>query len=208
MSEQISIELEVGNEQLKKYKSAVESMLFVWGEPLSLTKIAKQLELKASTTRKIIEEMINEYKEQERGIQILEINGHYQFCTLKQNYVYIESLCRTSKSKGLSNSALEVLAIIAYKQPITKLDIEQIRGVNSDGPLQHLLERQLIEVVGKLEKIGRPQIYGTTDIFLKSFGFKALRELPSIDEFESFKIFEAQRVEEDIYDSDKNDEGI
>ncbi len=99
----------------------------------------------------------------------------------------MEQLCATSKSKGLSNSALEVLAIIAYKQPITKLDIEQIRGVNSEGPLQSLVERELVEVKGKLEKIGRPQIYGTTDVFLRSFGFKTLTDLPAVDEFKGFE---------------------
>ncbi|GAU76983.1 SMC-Scp complex subunit ScpB [Fusibacter sp. 3D3] len=192
----------------KKYQSAIESMLFVWGEPLSITKISKQLDLKIAITRKLLEDLMLKYETEGRGIQILETNSHYQFCTLKENYSYIESLCQTSKSKGLSNSALEVLAIVAYKQPITKLDIEQIRGVSSDGPLQHLMERQLIEVVGKLEKIGRPQIYGTTDIFLKSFGYKTLKELPPINEFDAFNAFQSQYVglEEVSHDSDQNDE--
>ncbi len=192
----------------RKYQSAIESMLFVWGEPLSISKIAKQLDLKIAITRKLLEDLMLKYKSEERGIQILETNNHYQFCTLKENYAYIESLCQTSKSKGLSNSALEVLAIIAYKQPITKLDIEQIRGVSSDGPLQHLIERKLVEVVGKLEKVGRPQIYATTDIFLKSFGFKTLKELPPINEFDAFNVFKSKSVEleEANNDSDQNDE--
>lgn len=195
-------------EDYKKYQSAIESMLFVWGEPLSITKIAKQLDLKINVTRKLLEDLMRLYETEGRGIQILETNSHYQFCTLKENYPYIESLCQTSKSKGLSNSALEVLAIIAYKQPITKLDIEQIRGVNSDGPLQHLIERQLVEVTGKLEKIGRPQIYGTTDVFLKSFGYKTLKELPPIHDFDAFNAFQSQSevLEEVNDDSDQNDE--
>ncbi|MBF4693666.1 SMC-Scp complex subunit ScpB [Fusibacter ferrireducens] len=195
-------------EDYKKYQSAIESMLFVWGEPLSISKIAKQLDLKITITRKLLDDLMLKYESEERGIQILETNGHYQFCTLKENYSYIESLCQTSKSKGLSNSALEVLAIIAYKQPITKLDIEQIRGVSSDGPLQHLIERRLVEVVGKLEKIGRPQIYGTTDIFLKSFGYKTIKELPSINEFDAFNVFQSKAIEmeEMNNDSNQNDE--
>lgn len=170
-----------------KIKSVIESLLFAWAEPLSLYKIAKILDLKPQVVENIIEEMQVEHKNQMRGIQIIETNKHYQLSTLKANYIYVEQLCATSKSKGLSNSALEVLAIIAYKQPITKLDIEQIRGVNSEGPLQSLVERELVEVKGKLEKIGRPQIYGTTDVFLRSFGFKTLSDLPAVDEFKGFE---------------------
>ncbi len=170
-----------------KIKSVIESLLFAWAEPLSLYKIAKILDLKPQLVETIIQEMQAEHKTQMRGIQIIEANKHYQLSTLKANYVYVEQLCATSKSKGLSNSALEVLAIIAYKQPITKLDIEQIRGVNSEGPLQSLVERELVEVKGKLEKIGRPQIYGTTDVFLRSFGFKTLLDLPAVDDFKGFE---------------------
>lgn len=169
-----------------KYKSVIESILFAWAEPLNLYKIAKIIDLKPSTVETLIEEMMKEYMDSNRGIQIIETNKHYQFSTLKANYPFVEQLCATSKSKGLSNSALEVLAIIAYKQPITKLDIEQIRGVNSEGPLQSLIERDLVEVKGKLEKIGRPQIYGTTDVFLRSFGFKTLGDMPQIESFKGF----------------------
>lgn len=190
------------------YKSVIESLLFVWGEPLSHNKIAKILDIKPSTVEKIIHEMMVQYSEEKRGIQIIEVNKHYQYSTLKENYAYIEKLCVTTKSKGLSNSALEVLAIIAYQQPITKLDIEQIRGVNSDSPLQHLIERGLVEVTGKLEKIGRPQIYGTTDLFLKSFGFKSLKELPSLEEFGGLQLFneafEHSDEEGGTNDPDKN----
>ncbi len=174
-----SIQLQAIDQEVG-YKSVIESLLFVWGEPLSITKIAKILDVKVSTAEKLIQELAQVYQSEKRGIQIIEVNKHYQFATRKENYAYIEQLCAHTKSKGLSNSALEVLAIVAYKQPITKLDIEQIRGVNSDSPLQSLIERELVQVVGKLEKIGRPQIYATTDVFLKSFGFKSLDELPEM----------------------------
>ena len=186
-----------------KYRSIIESLLFAWAEPLSLYKIAKIIDLKPTTVEKLIEEMRLEFKAQHRGIQIIETNKHYQLSTLKENYPYVEQLCATSKSKGLSNSALEVLAIIAYKQPITKLDIEQIRGVNSEGPLQSLIERELVEVKGKLEKIGRPQIYGTTDVFLRSFGFKTLGDMPQIDEFKGFN---AKEEEDDTIQPAADDE--
>lgn len=171
------------------YKSIIESLLFVWGEPLSCTKIAKILEIKPSTVEHLVHEMMKQYEEEQRGIQIIEVNRHYQLASRKENYAYIEKMCVTTKNKGLSNSALEVLAVIAYQQPITKLDIEQIRGVNCDSPLQHLIDRGLVQILGKLEKIGRPQIYGTTDMFLKSFGLKTLSELPSIEEFGGLQIF-------------------
>ena len=182
-----------------KYKSVIESLLFAWSEPLSLYKIAKILDLKPGTVETLIEAMMKEYMESHRGIQIIETNKHYQFGTLKANYPFVEQLCATSKSKGLSNSALEVLAIIAYKQPITKLDIEQIRGVNSEGPLQSLIERDLVEVKGKLEKIGRPQIFGTTDVFLRSFGFKMLSDMPQIEAFKGFSHNEGE-VEEETHE--------
>ncbi|MCA0384361.1 MAG: SMC-Scp complex subunit ScpB [Firmicutes bacterium] len=170
----------------QKAKSVIESLLFAWAEPLSLYKIAKILDMKPGTVEKLIDEIRMSLISEKRGIQLIETNKHYQFATLKENYPYVEQLCATSKSKGLSNSALEVLAIIAYKQPITKLDIEQIRGVNSEGPLQSLIDRELVEVKGKLEKIGRPQIYGTTDTFLRSFGFKTLNDLPEVTAFKGF----------------------
>lgn len=186
-----------------RFKSIIESLLFAWAEPLSLYKIAKIVDLKATTVEKLIEEMRLEFKENRRGIQIIETNKHYQLSTLKDNYPFVEQLCATSKSKGLSNSALEVLAIIAYKQPITKLDIEQIRGVNSEGPLQSLIERELVEVKGKLEKIGRPQIYGTTDVFLRSFGFKTLGDMPQVEEFRGFT---AKEEDDDTNQSATTDE--
>lgn len=176
-------------EENKRYKSIIESLLFVWGEPLSVGKISKIIEIKPSTVERLLTEMKAQYLEEDRGIQIVEVNKQFQFATLKENYPYIEKLCTQSRSKGLTNSALEVLAIVAYKQPITKLDIEQVRGVNCDSAIQSLIERELVEVKGKLEKIGRPQIYGTTDVFLKSFGFKSLADLPQIDGLDGMKKF-------------------
>lgn len=165
----------------EEMRSAIESLLFVWGEPLSLSRIAKILNQKQSDIEHLMEELKAQYIEEKRGFQIIEVNKQYQFATRKENYIYIESLCKTTKSKGLSASALEVLTIIAYKQPITKIDIEQIRGVSSETAIQSLLERELIEVKGRLEKIGRPQIYGTTDMFLKSFGLTTLAEMPPLE---------------------------
>ncbi|MBM7561548.1 SMC-Scp complex subunit ScpB [Fusibacter tunisiensis] len=194
-----AIDQEVG------YKSIIESLLFVWGEPLSGTKIASILEVKPSTVEKIIHEMMAQFESENRGVQIVEVNKKYQLASRKDNFPYIEKLCVTTKSKGLSNSALEVLTIVAYQQPITKLDIEQVRGVNCDSPIQSLIERGLVEVVGKLERIGRPQIYGTTDLFLKSFGFKSLKDLPNLEDFGGKTIFESLKEnEEEGAEDDRN----
>lgn len=180
----------------QNYKSIIESLLFAWGEPLSLSRIAKTLELRPSEVESLLKDLIKTYEDEGRGIQILEVDKHYQFCSKKDNYKYIETLCQTSKSKGLSNSALEVLTIVAYKQPITKLDIEQVRGVNSDAALQSLVDRGLVDIVGKLDRIGRPQIYGTSQLFLKTFGLKDIKELPPLDDFETFRDFKSEGEEE------------
>ncbi|MDK2866132.1 MAG: segregation and condensation protein [Clostridiales bacterium] len=188
----------------REMMSAIESMLFVWGEPLGLSRIAKILDIKPTHAERLLEEMMRVSEAEGRGIQILEVDKHYQLCTRKENYAYIETLCQTSKSRGLSNSALEVLTIVAYKQPITKLDIEQVRGVNSDAALQSLTERGLVDIVGRLERIGRPHLYGTTQLFLKTFGLKTISELPTLDAFETFRAFETEKEADDA--PDQNDE--
>ncbi|MDN5352214.1 MAG: segregation and condensation protein [Clostridiales bacterium] len=178
------------------YKSIIESLLFVWAEPLSLSKIASVLDVRPSVAENLLSEMMATYEEEKRGIQIVETDKHYRFATRRENYEAIEKLCGSTRSRGLSNSALEVLAIVAYKQPITKYEIEQIRGVNSDGPIQSLMERELVEIKGKLDRAGRPQIYGTTHRFLANFGFKDLDELPSMASFS--QALEAFNKKEDL----------
>jgi len=170
---------------LKEAKSVVESLLFIWGEPLKVKEIAKVLEISQDTVIEIVKELKKDMHENGRGIQIIEVNDSIQLCSVPKNHPYIEKMCMTSQSRGLSQPTLEVLAIIAYKQPITKYEIDSIRGVKSDKAINNLLERELIEIKGRLEKTGRPIIYGTTDVFLKCFGFKSLEELPSIDDFEN-----------------------
>ncbi len=168
-----------------KVKSIIESMLFVWGEPLDYKIIADTLELEKSYIRKCCEELKEEYQDRGKGILIQETNGKFQFCTPAENYSYIQDLCAPVKEKKLSQAALEVLAIIAYKQPITKAEIDTIRGVKSDRVVENLKIRQFIEEKGIAEKIGRPILYGTTDLFLNKFGFENLKDMPSIDEIEN-----------------------
>lgn len=170
-------------------KSAIESLLFVFGEPLSAKKMSNILEVTLDEVKEVMTELLDEYNEDKKGIFILEVNNSYQFATSKENFEYVQRLCKYSHSKGLSKVGAEVLAIIAYKQPITKYQIDQIRGVKSDKPLQQLIDRELVTVKGRLEQIGRPMIYGTTDMFLKAFGFKTIKEMPKIEEFIGADVF-------------------
>lgn len=170
-------------------KSAIESLLFAYGDSLSTKKMSNILEVSLDEIKEAIKELLLEYNENKKGICIVEVNNSYQFATSKQNYEYIQKLCKISANKGLTKVGAEVLAIVAYKQPITKFEIDKIRGVKSDKPIAQLLERDLIYIKGRLEKIGRPIIYGTTEMFLKSFGFKSIKEMPDIKDFIGADIF-------------------
>ena len=162
-------------------KSAIESMLFVSGEPLSLRDLSNNLEIKDKVVEEIIKEMMSEYEEESRGIRLISINGSYQLVTKSENSDYIQKLLKKNKRHSLSQASIESLAIIAYKQPITRIDIDEIRGVKSESAIARLIERGLIKDIGRLEVPGRPILYGTTDEFLRQFGLKTIKELPSLD---------------------------
>ena len=125
--------------------------------------------------------MQKEYEEEKRGIKLISINGEFQLVTKAENSDYIQKLLKKNKRQSLSQASLESLAIISYKQPITRVDIDEIRGVKSESALQRLLEKDLIKEVGRLEVPGRPILFGTTEEFLRQFGLKELKELPSLD---------------------------
>lgn len=170
----------------QEIKAIIESLLFIWGEPLSLNDICDVLEINKKEISNLMDEMINEYDYKNRGFKIIQINNRYQLSTHTEHFDWIIKLCSPKNNKGLSNAALETLSIIAYKQPITRADIEAIRGVKCDKSLNTLMEKNLIREVGRLEKTGKPILYGTTDYFLKYFGLKILDELPEIKEFNEF----------------------
>lgn len=164
-----------------RIKSVIESLLFVTGEPLPLKDISAYLELEEKKVVDILEEMAKAYSDESRGISLISINGAYQFVTKQENSHYIQKLLKKNRKQSLSQASIESLAIIAYKQPITRIDIDEIRGVKSESALQKLSEKGLIKEVGRLEVPGRPILYGTTDEFLRQFGLKTLKELPSLD---------------------------
>ena len=167
-----------------KIKSAIEAMLFVAGEPLNIKDIYTNLELDRKTVKEILTELAEDFKSESRGIKLINIDDSYQFVTKPENSEFIQKLLKKNKRQSLSQASIESLAIVAYKQPITRVDIDEIRGVKSESALQRLLERDLIKDVGRLEVPGRPILYGTTDEFLRQFGLQSLKELPSLDLYE------------------------
>ena len=169
----------------KNIKSAFESMMFIWGEPLSAKEAGNVLRIDSDEALEIMRELAEEYEQEGRGIVIREVNGSFQYVTRESNADYIERLCTPVKIRRLSQSALEVLAIVAYRQPVTKGEIEAIRGIKCDRVMEGLLAKGLVEAVGRSQAIGRPVLYGTTDTFLKNFGFTSLKDLPEIEDIET-----------------------
>ena len=164
-------------------KGNLEALLFVNGDPLSLKRIAEILEVDQENVKLLLAQLIQDMNQQERGLTIIEVAGGYQLCTKPHLAGFLEKLVQIKENK-LSIPALETLSIIAFKQPITKQEIEAIRGVRVDKVLVNLLERNLIKELGRKEAIGRPIIYGTTEVFLKCFGLKSLEDLPELPELE------------------------
>ncbi|EOD01081.1 SMC-Scp complex subunit ScpB [Caldisalinibacter kiritimatiensis] len=174
----------------REIKAIIEALLFTWGDPLHIDDIKNILELEKNEVKQIIDEMIDDFNYNRRGVQIIQINNKYQISTRPEHYDWIKKLCTPNKSKSLSNAALETLSIISYKQPITKMEIESIRGVKCDKALKTLIDKNLIKEVGRLDKTGRPILYGTTEEFLKYFGLQSLNDLPKLKEFKNIELNE------------------
>lgn len=182
----------------KTIKSAFESMMFVWGQPLDVKAAAEIFNINWKDAYEYFKELQEEYEQEGRGIRIREVNKSFQFVTAEENIEYIERLCTPVKHKRLSQSALEVLAIVAYKQPVTKGEIEAVRGIKCDRVIEGLQKKDLVAEVGRSSAIGRPILYGTTDTFLKYFGFENLKELPDIGNLESLSDIEVPEESVDL----------
>ena len=167
----------------KETKSVIECLLFVTKEPLSLKILAQILEMPEGDVSVMVEELIAEYNNTPHGINIQIVANGYQFSTRPEFAPYIEKLYKPQNSYGLSKAALETLAIIAYKQPITRAAVEVIRGVKVDSSIGTLTEKNLVREVGRKDGPGRPMLFGTTPAFLRYFGLKDLSELPDPEEF-------------------------
>jgi segregation and condensation protein B len=183
----------------RSYKSAIESILFVCGEPIAIDKLASALDLPVSWTQELLETLKHDYESNDRGLRLIFIRDAVQMASAPENADAIERVLKTTKSRGLSPATLEALAIVAYRQPVTRSEVDYTRGVKSDKPLQILLERGLIEERGRVEKIGRPMLYGTTDEFLRTFGLRSLEELPDLTTFDGavnlISLLEAREAE-------------
>lgn len=187
----------------------IEAMLISTEEPISVEQMQQALsEVKPLLIKEAIEDLKRHYMETDRSFEINEVAGGYQIGTKAEYARYLRKLYKTKHVERLSKPALETLAIIAYKQPATKLDIESIRGVNVDGVIRSLLDKGLIRIKGRKEVIGRPFIYGTSSLFLKYFGLNSLEELPKMEDFKETadEILEEHQVDREMSWADKEKE--
>ncbi|WOO37150.1 SMC-Scp complex subunit ScpB [Anaerocolumna sp. AGMB13020] len=183
--------------EINQVKAAIEAILFTMGEAVELDRLSIALGHDKDTIRKIVHSMMDEYSAEERGIQIIELDDSFQLCTKTQLYDYLIKITHVPKKHILTDVLLETLSIIAYKQPITKLEIEAIRGVKSDHAVNKLIEYSLVGEVGRMDAPGRPILFGTTEEFLRSFGIHSLEDLPVIatDKVEDFKLEAEEEVQ-------------
>ncbi|MCF2681415.1 SMC-Scp complex subunit ScpB [Faecalicatena contorta] len=182
--------------EISKLEGVIEAILFTMGESVELSKIASAIEHDEATTRKIIHQLMDKYDAQDRGVRIIELDNSFQMCTKKEMYEYLIRVAKQPKRYALTDVLLETLAIIAYKQPVTKLEIEKIRGVKSDHAVNKLVEYNLVCERGRMDAPGKPILFGTTEEFLRRFSVQSLEELPSLnpEQVESFK----EEAEEEV----------
>ena len=167
----------------------IEAILFTMGESVDTERLARVLGVQKNELSSYIDYLKEKYERAESGIGFLELEGAVQLCTKKEMYPYLIQIAKAPKKVTLTDSLLETLSIVAYKQPITRIEIERIRGVNSDHSVNRLIELNLIQEIGRMDAPGRPLMFGTTEEFLRSFGVKNLDELPSLNavQVEEFK---------------------
>jgi segregation and condensation protein B len=173
----------------QRLKAQIEAILFTMGESVEINKMANALDVKPSQIKKTVKEMQEELESDDRGIKIIELDGAYQMCTKPEMYEALIKIAKQPKRQVLTDVLMETLSIIAYKQPITKSEIERIRGVKSDFAVNKLVEYMLVEEVGRMDTPGRPLLFGTSEEFLRRFGVKSSDNLPVItqDMIEEFK---------------------
>ncbi|MBP3435354.1 MAG: SMC-Scp complex subunit ScpB [Clostridia bacterium] len=177
--------------EIKEYRAAIEAILFANGEPVSAERLAEVLELDEETVHRIAADLMSELLARGGGIYMVKLDDQYQLCTRKEYADAVRRSLDIRRNTPLSQAAMEVLAIVAYNQPVTKAFIEQVRGVDCSAVIQGLMQKNLIEEKGRLELPGRPLLYGTTPVFLRCFGVSGLQELPPLPQKEE----EARMVE-------------
>ncbi len=182
--------------ELEKMEAVIEAVLFTMGDSVETDKLAAAIEQDAETTKKIVHNMMDKYEAAGRGIKIIELEDAFQLCTKAEYYENLIKVASQPRKYQLTDVLLETLSIVAYKQPITKLEIEKIRGVSSDHAVNKLVEYNLVCEVGRLDAPGRPMLFGTTEEFLRAFGVQSVEDLPTVspDMVEEFK----EEAEEEI----------
>lgn len=182
--------------EMQRLEAALEAILFTMGESVEASRLAAALEVTVEDIRRLVRDMQKRFEEGMRGIQITELEDSYQLCTRPEYYEYLIRIAKQPKRHVLTDVLLETLSIIAYKQPITKVEIEKIRGVSCDHAVNKLVEYNLVCELGRLDAPGRPLLFGTTEEFLRSFGVQSVDELPVLnqDQLEEFK----QQAEEEM----------
>lgn len=174
----------------KEYlKGIIEEILYIWAEPIDLDDLSKIIsDYEKKDIKKALEEMVGEREKKDSGLLIKNFDGRFQFVTRREHEKYMEKLVKESPKK-LTNSSLETLSIIAYKQPITRAEIDKIRGMNSQSTIDSLMAKDLIKEKGRLDRIGKPIIYGTTNHFLRYFAIESLEDLPEIEDMDPYSDF-------------------
>lgn len=187
-----------------EYRCAIEAILFSAGDPVELSRLAQTLELSESAVETQLNLLMKEYAENQRGVTVIRLNSSYQMVSVKAYAPYVRKAMDLRRNVPLSQAAMEVLAVIAYNQPVTKSFVEQVRGVDCSGVIGSLTAKDLIEEKGRLELPGRPLLYGTTDNFLRCFSISSLDELPPIPKDEDkgvqgrqLSIFENNQTSDD-----------
>ncbi|MBR2338194.1 MAG: SMC-Scp complex subunit ScpB [Clostridia bacterium] len=191
--------------EVKEYKAAIEAILFASGEPVSISRLTEVLEMDGETTVRFADDLMNEINLRDGGIKMIRLDDQYQLCTRKEYADVVRRALDMRRNTPLSQAAMEVLAIVAYNQPVTKAFIEQVRGVDCSAVLQGLVQKNLVEEKGRLELPGRPLLYGTTPVFLRCFGVSKLSELPPLPQKEE----DARMVEttlEEVIEQTQQDE--
>lgn len=178
-----------GKMERTKAEAVIEAVLFTMGETVEISKLAEVIEEDVKTTKAILKEMEERYEQENRGIALTQFDNAVQLCTKSEMYEYLIKIAKSPRKITLTDTVLETLSIIAYKQPVTRLEVERVRGVSCDHAINKLLEYDLITELGRLDAPGRPLLFGTTEQFLRSFGVKSLEELPELNpvQMEEFK---------------------
>lgn len=187
----------------KEKMSVLEAILFTMGEAVEIDRLAEVIEEEPQKTRELLKKMQQQYNDEKRGMTLMELEDSFQMCTRAEMYEYLVKIAKTPRKYNITDSMLETLSIVAYKQPITRAEIEKVRGVSCDHAVNRLLEFGLITELGRKDAPGRPILFGTTEEFLRSFGVSSLEELPElsavqVEEFRQQAEAEAANVNLDI----------